>query len=702
MSNGKFSKPRPYRDEEREIEQAFRAITGKGPAPEPQPKIEDLGPLPEEFLKEELAEFPELKEFPQEQPPVEEEEEDFAPEEPDFIDKLQAFFHRAAEFCGKNPKALLIGACSVLLVILLGFMAAFFFGTSDPYGGKILSNVYIGPVNVGGMTKKEAVSAVKQNLSYARQEMVIDLSGTPLTVNASTANVQLDVKAAVSKAYDYGRTGPESIRQEAYISSLSSNHNIDLLPYLTANEDGILSLLKQYAGDATLKQTNYGLEGQMPELSADFFDEDAPCQTLVINMGTPCVGFDPEALLKQVMAAYADFQFRIEVENVEALKEPDPLDLEKVYEEFYIEPVNTGFDTTAGEATPGSYGYGFDLEAAQELLDKAEYGEEIRIPMEYIEPEFLGEDAFFRDVLGAFETRLSGNSSRKTNIDLACEALNGVIVNPGEEFSFNKALGEPTTAKGYKRVPVDSGPYDDTILGGGVSQAASALYVSAIEADLAITARTNHDFAPSYTDLGFDADARWDGPDLKFRNTTSFPIQLQAEVSGGYVKLAILGTDEKDYDVRLEASVTEVIDPDTEYKDFEFDNEEGYEDGDVIEEGMKGYTVKTYRAKYDRESGQRIDKDLETTSRYVTVDELVARVEPEETTEATTEETEPPTEEETEPETSEETEPETTEATEPETTAEETEPETTAAEETEESQESEPEEVEDEFEEEAA
>lgn len=113
--------------------------------------------------------------------------------------------------------------------------------------------------------------------------------------------------------------------------------------------------------------------------------------------------------------------------------------------------MNASFDVLTNKPTPGSYGYGFDLEAAKERLDKAEYGEEIRIPMEYIEPEIFGEGAFFRDVLGTYETRLDSNAARTTNLELACEALNGLELNPNEEFSFNRTLGEPTSAKGYKK-----------------------------------------------------------------------------------------------------------------------------------------------------------------------------------------------------------------------------------------------------------
>ena len=52
--------------------------------------------------------------------------------------------------------------------------------------------------------------------------------------------------------------------------------------------------------------------------------------------------------------------------------------------------------------------------------------------------------------IGTFTTTTTSNKDRNENIRLASEALNGIIVQPGEEFSMNAATGERTTAKGYK------------------------------------------------------------------------------------------------------------------------------------------------------------------------------------------------------------------------------------------------------------
>ena len=106
------------------------------------------------------------------------------------------------------------------------------------------------------------------------------------------------------------------------------------------------------------------------------------------------------------------------------------------------------------ETEAGSYGYGFDLEEAKELVEKAQPGEVLRIPMEYIAPEILDNDAFFQDTLGEHQTRGINDENRNANLQLACKALNGTILNPGESLSFGSVLNK---ASGFRMAPEDTG-----------------------------------------------------------------------------------------------------------------------------------------------------------------------------------------------------------------------------------------------------
>ena len=667
MAQGKFSQPRPHRDEERQIEKTFRQLTGQEPIPKPEPGLDfehtetsfqEASPQSEvnssqeatgEDLLREVLNFPgeDDSQSPksdartshaQESSPWEDsgspsEEDD--PEQPE--NPVLYWLNTAMDFCTKYKKYVLAGLCAMALILIVSVVGIFLASASDPYDGKILDNVFLGDIPVGGMTEDEAISAVKTitDQTYGAEPMVIDLSGVQVELSAKDTKATLDVKKAVAAAYSYGRTGSAQEKEQAYAASKIQPYLVDLTDYVDVDEEYIRSVLESYAGDSgsTLTQTKYGLEGEQPELSADKFDEKAPGQTLVITMGTPGIGFDPEAVLQQVLEAYGDHKFLVTVETVEELTEPDPINLESIYKEFYIAPVNATIDPTTSEIKPGSYGYEFDLEEAKKLVDEAEFGEEIRIPMEYIEPDILDESSLFQDVLGSGQTKHNTNENRNTNLRLACQAINGVVLNPGETFSFNDTLGQRTAAKGYKPAPAYSGNETVDEIGGGICQVSSTLYYSALLADMEIVSRINHGFVPTYIDYGMDATVSWKSPDFQFRNNSPYPVKIQAEVSDGYVKVQILGTDNRDYYVKMKYKITATQEPGTDYEDYAYENELGYKDGDVIKEGVTGYTVKTYKCKYDNQTNALLSEEYEATSQYKTVNKVVARVEkPPETT----------------------------------------------------------------------
>lgn len=649
MASGKFSQPRPHREEEREIEQAFRQVTGQT-AP-PQPPVQPPVSQDTQFL-EAIPDAQPLNTTPDFDIVFDEDAllRESPAEETREPGKAVSILDKAIDFCEQNKKVVMVALCAMALVIIIGFMSIFFLSTSDPYDKTILSNVFIADVNVGGMTKDEAISAVKQATShtYPVLDMVVDLAGNELRLSPADTGVSLDVKAAVNAAYDFGRTGTKAEQEQDYLDSLTSSHIIGLLPYLELNDDYIHNALKEYGQStgSTLTQPSYGLEGGLPNLNDKNFDPaTAPSQTLVILMGTPGISFDADSVYNQILDAYSLHDFMVTVKDLDSLSEPDPVDLEAIYKEFYIEPVNASMDLQNYQVIPGSYGYGFDMEKAKKQLEQAEYGDEIRIPMEYLEPTVLNAEMFFQDTLAEYSTSYKDRGNLQTNLILACEAINGTVLNPGQSFSFNDTVGQRTSAKGYKYADDQIGTEKNRILGGGISQVSSALYYCALVADLNVTNRTAHSLIPGYSDYGLDAAVGWATPDLKFTNTMGLPIRIDAKAVDGKVKISIMGTDELDYVVAMDYEISGTRAFQTQYKDYKPNNEEGYKDGDVIQEGVVGYVVKIFRLKYDDQSGELISRDFVNTTQYSSQPKIIARVEaPEETTEPTEAPTEKPTE----------------------------------------------------------
>ena len=313
-------------------------------------------------------------------------------------------------------------------------------------------------------------------------------------------------------------------------------------------------------------------------------------------MGVPKAHLDVDSACDQILEAYSQAvaacragEYRVTV-DIPAESAPAELDLDAIYDEICTAPVDDSLDMTEYRFVPGSYGYSFDLDAAKAALAQAKPGETVSVPMTFVEPEILGDAVYFRDVLGSCETKHSDNENRNTNLRLLCEALNGVVVQPGETFSYNDTLGERTAEKGYKPAPAYSGNRLTDAIGGGVCQGSSTLYNCVLLADLEVVTRSCHGATVAYLPLGLDAAVNWGTTDFQFRNNFHFPVKIEAETTVDLVKMRILGTDEKDYYIEMTS---------------------GYDDSreDVI------YAV-SYKNKYSKETGELISKDREAFSTY--------------------------------------------------------------------------------------
>ena len=170
IAQGKFSQPRNRHAQDELLDRTFREVSEqpirKRPAPrpveppvKPEPTLEELlvqplpetspAPVPQEPYQEASSLEPDL---PEQEPVYEEEEYEDEESESPFL----AFFTA-------NRKVLLICICCVVLVALLGTIAGIVFvNTSDPYDNKILNNVSIAGINLGGMTKEEAHAAIER------------------------------------------------------------------------------------------------------------------------------------------------------------------------------------------------------------------------------------------------------------------------------------------------------------------------------------------------------------------------------------------------------------------------------------------------------------------------------------------------------------------------------------------------------------
>lgn len=136
------------------------------------------------------------------------------------------------------------------------------------------------------------------------------------------------------------------------------------------------------------------------------------------------------------------------------------------------------------------------------------------------------------------------NTDRVNNIKLAAGSINNIIIVPGQEFSFNKIVGERTKTKGYREAPIlvktSKGTQKGMGIGGGVCQVSSTVYKSAKIANLEILERHAHSKKVFYTQVGDDATVAYPSTDLRFKNNKKNDIVIKVEVLENKIRVDIL------------------------------------------------------------------------------------------------------------------------------------------------------------------
>lgn len=205
------------------------------------------------------------------------------------------------------------------------------------------------------------------------------------------------------------------------------------------------------------------------------------------------------------------------------------------------------------EFRPPQVGRQLDIEQSSKVLGQAlgtEKQTNVDLAVNETTPKNkLVNDLGIKELIGSGASNFAGSiENRIYNIGLAASRINGVLIAPGEEFSFDQTIGDITAATGYKQAYViQSGR---TVLGdgGGVCQVSTTLFRAILNAGMPITARTPHAYRVSYYEQGYppglDATIFYPSVDLKFKNDTKNYILIQASVSGTSLYVNLYGTSD--------------------------------------------------------------------------------------------------------------------------------------------------------------
>lgn len=450
----------------------------------------------------------------------------------------------------KTGKILLILA--IVLIVLAIFSTIF--AVINMWNSKIIKGITIENIDISSLTKEDAISVLKEIYS-AKSEKQIFLTyeefETPITYEALEVNYQIE--NAVESAYSIGREGNLFKDNMDILKSWFKGYNIQM--EVTIDSD----MVKQIS-----QNINNSIKNAVVQSS--YYVED---QKLIITSGKEGMIVDEKQLLEEIhkiLDENSNEESKINIPMNQAT--PDKINIEKIHDEVYKEVKNAYYTKEPFTIHPEEDGIDFDVESAKILLEeeKEQYEIQLNITKPTKTVNEIGTEAF-PDLIATFSTKYNaGDVNRTTNLRLAANKINGTVVLPNAEFSYNKTVGERTIEAGYKEAAVFSNGQVVDGLGGGICQISTTLYDAVVMANLNVTTRRNHQFVTSYVPAGKDATVVWGSQDFKFINTRKYPIRITASVERGIATVQIWGVKEDvEYDISIETKKVATIAYTTQY-----------------------------------------------------------------------------------------------------------------------------------------
>ena len=449
-------------------------------------------------------------------------------------------------------------------VVLCGYL-----GLCAWAGGRdaILPHVSISGLDVSGMTQDQAADALKNALA--------EESGDPITLNIScegwsgqlsAADLAVDQEATVQAAMQAGE-GPFLARGGQYLAHL-----------LGAGSQVELALQDQQPALTTLLED---MERQVGDVTMAHWQVSG--QTLELTKGVTGLAADEEQAVQLLHQALdqgfaqkfgqGEQNVTVDVDLPVTQTPPQEPDFDTVHQDVYTEPKDAALDGTTHEIVAESVGLDFDPAQLKAAYDQAGEGETVSIPLTVTQPKETKASLsakLFRDLLGKGTTKVGGSAARKNNVALSAKACNGVILLPGEVFSYNGTTGSRSADKGYQAAPVYVGGASTDEVGGGICQTSSTIYYAVLHTTLEVVERRSHMYNTGYVPAGMDATVYYGSTDFRFKNNTNYPVKIVTESydQGGsrYLTVKLYGTNETGTYAVPKSTTYDQVTPTTQYK----------------------------------------------------------------------------------------------------------------------------------------
>lgn len=508
----------------------------------------------------------------------------------------------------KKGKAVIIGGISAAAVlgILLVFLA---FVPAD----KIPKGVYVGDLDLSGMTQEAAEEAVNRHtFGTGKKELSVKANGKTAKIEFDRIDLTVDAQTIAQNAFDICHTGNKAADM---LQAAALKFSKKQLPVVHKADTLKLDTVLAEFGESI-----YGKLVQHEVKVSDMSDK------VIIIPGNSGCSTNFEKARNEILESVSKLEFDDIAITLEREK-PKEIDAKTIADTIYRSPKDAEYSVADGDVSIVPHVVGIELDAndaADKIKSVTEGGSEVEINVIKSMPMITTSDLeakLFNTTLGSYTTKYNPNAvNRSKNVAVAANKINGYVIAPGAEFSYNDVVGKRTAANGFFNAPVyENGKSVDGI-GGGVCQVSTTLYSAVLYSDLEIVSRRNHSMPVSYVPLGQDATVVDGSIDFKFKNNTNYPVKITASASGGKMSVSIQGTKrDVDRTVKLEHVKLSEIPPtskETQAADLPLGTRV------VTSKGKTGYVIKSTKHVY--ENGVLVESKSLGKSTYKMVPEEVS------------------------------------------------------------------------------
>ncbi len=500
-------------------------------------------------------------------------------------------------------------ALAIMTLVILG-IAGGIASFHRTYEGRIYPNVSIQGITVGEMTPKQAEAALRSHYAaFLRQPVVITYGDRQWTPTLDDLGMTFDFRGAVEAAYSAGRghgliddvreiaaiwqhgldvplrVSYDEQRTQAYLMQLAREIErapADAQVRIDGTQIAIVGAVigRQVLVDATLAQVSQQLQAFVPatiplqtrEIPPRLDDATvaaarAQIETILQGPLTLRVGKNEYEWTVDDLADMIIIN-RIPLDQGDRITVTlDQNTIERRIRQIADETEKPGTRPRVawnnGNLTitkPGKPGLRLDEARARDMVIAAVMGRDrtLELPMVPTDPPVTEANLHqlgIRELVSIGKSDFTGSAAyRVHNIGVGMQLLNGLLIAPGEEFSFNKNIGHINAANGFVEGAAIIQNRTQQEFGGGICQDSTTLFRAAFWAGLPITERWGHSFYISWYDRyalgprgngpGLDATIFTGGPDLKFVNDTGAWLLMQAwsDPKTGVAQIELYGT----------------------------------------------------------------------------------------------------------------------------------------------------------------